>query len=272
MDTLHFLYKTIPGRMVLKLLTRPGLSVVSGRFLDSRASRLLIKPFIKSSGMDTRDYQMVDFSCFNEFFCRHVLEGKRVFPEDKSTLSSPCDGLLKVYPIRDGLVLPVKQSSYSIASLLHSEKLAEQYEGGYALVFRLCVDNYHRYAYFESGRKSKNRKIAGVLHTVRPIALQEVPVFTENAREYSLIKTEKFGTAVQMEVGALLVGKIVNDEEGPANVLRGQEKGHFEYGGSTIILLLQKDKVKIRENILRASMSGQESLVKMGDTLGVSLR
>ena len=105
MDTLHFLYKTIPGRMVLKLLTRPGLSVASGRFLDSRASRLLIKPFIKSSGMDTRDYQMVDFSCFNEFFCRHVLEENEYFQRTKVPFPSPCDGLLKVYPIRDGLVL-----------------------------------------------------------------------------------------------------------------------------------------------------------------------
>ena len=68
-----------------------------------------------------------------------------------------------------------------------SEKLAERYKDGTALVFRLCVDNYHRYSYIESGIKSKNRFIEGVLHTVRPVALAERPVFTENCSSYTLI-------------------------------------------------------------------------------------
>ena len=126
------------------------------------------------------------------------------------------------------------------------------------------------YAYAESGVKSRNRFIEGGLHTVRPVALEERPVFTENCREYCLIKTEKFGTLVQMEVGAMLVGKISNDNMGKGPVKRGEEKGHFEYGGSTIIVLLRRGAAEIREDILQASKEGIETPVKLGEAIGQS--
>lgn len=43
-----------------------------------------------------------------------------------------------------------------------------------------------------------------------------------------------------MEVGAMMVGRITNHEAVPGYVTRGEEKGYFEFGGSTIILLTQK--------------------------------
>lgn len=130
----------------------------------------------------------------------------------------PC-GRLKKTP-----VLPVKQSSYTLTSLLRSHKLARHYEGGYCLVFRLCVNHYHRYCYVVPGAKSRNRRIPGVLHTVRPVALASRPVFTENSREYTLIRTDQLGTIVQMEVGAMLVGRIVN-HEGKGTGCPRQRKG-----------------------------------------------
>ena len=63
-----------------------------------------------------------------------------------------------------------------------------------------------------------------------------------------MIDSDGFGRAVQMEVGAMLVGRIVNDTPSESRVVRGMEKGHFEYGGSTIILLLSKDRVEIRKD------------------------
>ena len=100
------------------------------------------------------------------------------------------------------------------------------------------------------------------------MALADVPVFTENSREYTLIETERFGPAVQMEVGALLVGKIVNDHLWPRQVARGEEKGHFAFGGSTIILLLQKDAAALRPEILSASARGEETPVRLGERIG----
>ena len=45
------------------------------------------------------------------------------------------------------------------------------------------------------------------------MALDQLPVYTENSREYTVIKTDTFGPVVQMEVGAMLVGRIVNYKE-----------------------------------------------------------
>lgn len=185
---------------------------------------------------------------------------------DPSHLSAPCDGLLSVWKIQRDTVLPVKQSHYTISSLLRDSRLAARYEGGYCFVFRLCVNHYHRYSYVDSGRKSPTRRIEGVLHTVRPVALREFPVFTENSREYTLIQSPALGTLLQMEVGAMLVGRIVNHDNA-CLVHRGQEKGLFQYGGSTIIVLAEKDAVSVRHDLLEHSKMGVETPVKMGECI-----
>ena len=115
-------------------------------------------------------------------------------------------------------------------------------------MYRLCVNHYHRYIYFDSGIKHKNRHIDGKYHTVRPIALGEYPVFTENCREYAVIDTENFGRCVQLEIGAMLVGRIVNEDIDKCSVKRGYEKGHIEYGGSTVIVLIPEGKAKIDQD------------------------
>lgn len=267
MDTLKFLYRTIPGRMILKFLTRPSLSNACGRFLDSDLSHFLIQPFVKENGICVSDYEMDDVRSFNDFFSRKIKEGLRPIDMDEKHLIAPCDGLLSVWKIREDTVLPVKQSNYTVSSLLRNPKLATHYRDGYCLVFRLCVNHYHRYCYVDSGKKSRNVFLPGVLHTVRPIALAQYPVFTENSRAYTLIRTPEFGTVVQMEVGAMLVGRIVNHEQ-EAQVTRGAEKGMFQYGGSTIIVLVGKDQVQMREDLLKNAQFGVETAVQMGETIG----
>ena len=268
MDSLNFLYKTIPGRFFLKLWTTRPVSKICGAFLDSRLSFFLINGFAKKNHINIDDYELDDVKTFNQFFRRKIKQGKRPFDMDKGHLPSPCDGLLTVYKIDDkGTVIPVKQSHYTISSLLQNSALASKYNGGTCLVFRLCVDNYHRYAYPVSGTKGRNIFIPGVLHTVRPIALEAFPVFTQNSREYTVIQSEDFGQVIQMEVGAMLVGRIVNlQEEG--TVERSAEKGFFEYGGSTIILILEKDRLKLRSDILKNSAEGKETPVLMGEFIG----
>jgi phosphatidylserine decarboxylase len=109
--------------------------------------------------------------------------------------------------------------------------------------------------------------IPGKLHTVRPVALQKYPVFTENCREYTILNTDHFGKIAQIEVGAMLVGKICN-HHGVSAIKKGQEKGYFMYGGSTIILLLEKDAVQMDPEILAANRSGMEVPVRFGQKIG----
>lgn len=262
MNLLQFLYHTAPGRILLKPLTAKAVSHLAGRILDLPASRILIPGFISRNHIHPEDYQETSYLSFNDFFCRKIRPQLRPADPDPKHLIAPCDGLLSVYPISEDLVLPVKQSRYTISSLLRSRKLAQMFEGGYCLVFRLCVDHYHRYCYPADAHRSREVRIDGIYHTVRPVALQTDPVFLENAREYCLLKTRNFGTIVQMEVGAMLVGRICNPPA-PSHVRRGEEKGYFQYGGSTILLLLQKDRVQIPE----AFSGRQEVPVQMGQMI-----
>ncbi len=266
MDSLNFLYKTVPGRFFLKLLTTRAVSKICGNFLDSKLSKFLIKDFVQKNNINLEDYQTDGIETFNQFFRRKIKDGKRIFDSDPQNLCAPCDGLLSVWNIEKDTVIPVKQSFYTVSSLLKDEELARQFNDGLCLVFRLCVDNYHRYCYAESGKKSANIFIPGKLHTVRPIALEAKPVFVENCREYTTIQSQVFDTIVQMEVGAMLVGRIVN-LEGEGFAQRGKEKGFFEYGGSTIILLLKKNQVQINNEIIQNSKSGIETPVKMGNVI-----
>lgn len=265
---LRFLYQTCFGRIILKVLTRPQISIICGRFLDSKYSRLLVPYFVKKNKITLSEFQDTDFENFNQCFCRKIRPEYRPIDMQKGSFISPCDGLLSAYRIQGDLVIPVKQSAYHISDLLRDEKLAEKYQGGTCLVIRLCVNHYHRYCYPDNGIKTGNVFLPGVLHTVRPIALRQIPVFTENSREYTCIQTENFGEIVQMEVGAMLVGKIHN-LHGEGRVEKGQEKGYFLYGGSTIILLLEPERVKFPEKLYQYTREQKEVPVRYGQKIGI---
>ena len=263
---LRFLYHTVPGRIILRVLIARWVSKLCGAFLSSRLSKPLIGKFVKNNGINLDEFESDNFTCFNDCFCRKIKEDGRPIPQDESIFFSPCDGLLSAYRIQTDTILPIKQSAYTLSSLLQDDALAEQYRDGTCLVFRLCVNHYHRYCYPATGVKGENHFIKGKLHTVRPIALESCPVFSENCREYTVIDTDRFGKLVQMEVGAMLVGKIRN-HHGAGPVARGDEKGMFLYGGSTIILLLEKDAVAIRDDFFTATDNGDETPIRMGESL-----
>ena len=262
---LGFLYGTPFGRLLLRPLVSRPLSKAAGWFLDSGLSRPLIRPFLRKNKIDLDQYLDREFPSFNACFTRRIKPELR--PMAPAGLMAPCDGRLSLYTIRDDTVLPVKQSRYTISGLLQDAPLARRYEGGLCLVFRLCVDDYHRYCYLDDGRKGENFFLPGKLHTVRPVALAQVPVFTENCREYTLLQTKTLGPVLQVEVGAMLVGRIQNDH-GPGLIRRGQEKGRFLYGGSTILVLLEKDRVRLLPDYAAALDTGRELPVRMGMCLG----
>ena len=262
----NFLYHTVPGRCLLQLLIRPGVSKAMGAFLDTGLSRHLVKPFVKATKLDLSDYPERSYDSFNDFFTRRVKDGRRVVDMDPGSLVAPCDGKLTVYPITAEGLFDIKHSVYSVRDLLRDEELAKEFEGGTCLIFRLTPDDFHRYSFMDEGKVLETKTLPGVLHTVRPIAFRRYPVFSENAREYAVLETVNFGKVIQMEVGALFVGRIVNL---PLTAFtRGQEKGKFEFGGSTVILLLQKGAAVIDEELLENTRNQLESIVRLGSPIG----
>lgn len=267
---LRLLYGNRAGRMVLGWLIRPEVSKLVGRFMDTGLSRIMINPFIKKNDIDLSLCQKNEFESYNDFFKRKLVPGARTIDTTDEGFVSPCDSRLTVYDIEDTerQTFNIKDSEYTVASLLRDKKLARHYRGGKLWLFRLCVDDYHRYIYNVSGKQSDVRRIEGVYHTVNPIASEYYDIYKENTREYCLIRTENAGTVVDMEVGALLVGRIVNRYVDSTDVRRGEEKGYFEFGGSTIILLTQKDKVTPLGRIVENSRKDIETRVRQGELVG----
>lgn len=268
---LNMLYGNVLGRLLLKLLTAPMVSRAVGSFLSTKASCALIKPFVRKHCIDMSQYEPVRYCSYNDFFTRRIRTSARSVDPEPLHLISPCDSKLTVLPITQDGYFKLKHTSYTVATLLHSQELAVAYESGYVMIFRLTVDDYHRYCYVADGDKECNVYIPGILHTVNPIANDYFPIYKENSREYTILHSKEFGDIIMMEVGALLVGKIVN-HHGKTHVRRGQEKGFFQYGGSTLVLLVKPNTVQIDTDILENSSLGIETIVQYGEKIGVAVK
>lgn len=265
---LEWMYGTRPGRLLVKLMIRPGVSRAAGWLLDRRVSTLAVRPFIRKNHICMDDFEQRRFRSFNDFFTRRVLPGKRPVDGTPAHLIAPCDSKLTVYDIRPDSRFRVKGTEYTLEGLLQSKELAETFLGGTLLLFRLTVGDYHRYTYIDSGFVTGSTRIPGVFHTVNPAAASRCPIYRENTREYSLLESLRFGTVLQMEVGAAMVGRIVN-APGSRNVRRGEEKGRFEFGGSTVIVLLQKGRAILDTDLLRNTAQDAETVVRLGERIGI---
>lgn len=266
-EVLKKAYSSNVGTKFIRSMTHPSITKASGKILNSKLSKLLIIPFLNMSNIDMNEYEDKEYTSYNDFFTRKIKPHARNFSDKQSDLCAPCDGKLSVFRIDNNCEINIKNSIYSLESLLKNKALAKRFELGYVAVFRLSVDNYHRYSYIDSGDKSRNISIPGRFYSVDPAVLEKVKVFKENQREYCVIKTENFGTIIQMEVGATMVGKIHNFHE-EKKVKRGEEKGYFEFGGSTIVLIFEKNTVEFYEKYINPTYEHQ---VNMGDVIGVGV-
>lgn len=265
--TVKFLYGTFIGRLFVKVLSFPILSKFVGFLLNSGVSKFKVKSFVKKNSIDLGLYEKNSFKSFNDFFTRKMKIENINVNMSKDVFISPCDAKASCYEISLDSEFLIKGTYYNVRDLLGGDDIYKNYIGGYLIILRLCADDYHRYIYLDNGTKGKNVFIKGLLNTVRPIAFRHYDIFKKNAREYSVLSTENFGDVVQVEVGAVLVGKISNFHE-EHSFKRGEEKGMFQFGGSTIVLLVEKDRVIIDKDILDNSKEDIETAVKLGSSIG----
>lgn len=257
---LNFLYSNVFGRIILKIVISKPIRNIYNKYMTSKYSLKKIDKFIKNNNINMDEYQEENYKSFNDFFIRKIKDDKRKVSKG---LFAIADSKLSVYKIDDNSSFKVKNSIYTIDELLQSD--GSSFKDGYALIFRLCVDDYHHYVYPDDGEVLSNKHINGVLHTVQPLAFKKYKVFSENNREVTFLNTKKYGEMAYIEVGAMMIGKIVN--ENVTKFKRGEEKGHFEFGGSTVILLFKKDQIKINKKIIENSKKEIETIVKLGDSL-----
>ncbi len=272
--SVQFLYGTKGGRILLHAILALRVPKLLGVVLRSPFSRLYINSFIKKNNIDMTDFEGVKFKSFNDFFTR---KKAITFDSDLSHLISPADSLLSVYEITDDAKFHIKGFDYTLQDFfepnrfgLNKEETTELFKGGVCLVFRLCASDYHRYCYVDSGTQNGNHFIQGSLYSVQPLAAENFRLYTKNRRSWTIMDTQNFGKIAQIEVGAFSVGGIQNCIE-TGSFKKGDEKGFFDLHGSTIVLLLQKDKVKLLKEIQETTSSGSEYRVKIGQTVAVKI-
>ena len=263
---LNFFYGNFLGRIILRILISKPISNLAACYMKSGLSKHRIKRFVNKNDINLFEYDDKNYSSYNDFFIRKVLAEKRPINTTKGILISPCDSKLLAFNIEPDLTLNIKNSYYSIESLTQTD-IVEDYIGGTALVFRLSTDNYHRYCYIDSGSKGRNFHIKGVYHTVQPICLNHYNFYKTNNREWTILNTNNFGKVIQVEVGAMCIGRIKNNHESYI-FKKGEEKGYFEFGGSTIVLLFKKNTIKLDSDIYENSKEGIETIVKYGERIG----
>ena len=71
-----------------------------------------------------------------------------------------------------------------------------------------------------------------------------------------------------VEVGATMVGSIVQTYTGNV-VKKGDEKGYFKFGGSTVVLIFEKNRIRIDDDLLINTLNGYETAIKAGERIGV---
>lgn len=262
--SLGFLYNNPIGRIFLGIAVSPFVSGIYGKWANAKCSAKKIPSFIEEQHIDMNDFEDREYTSFKDFFTRKLRPGKRPVDMEQGVFVSPADSKLLVYKIDEGTGMFIKGRDYTVSELIGDE-YAESFKDGYALVFRLCVNDYHRYGYPDSGKVISRKTFKGKLHTVSPIS-KDHKIYKENYREVSILETENFGKMAYIEVGAMLVGKIVNSSEDV--FAKGEEKGYFEPGGSTVAVLVKG--IKIDGDIMEQSASETETKVRYGERIGIA--
>lgn len=269
---LKLLYNNPFGKMLfLPLVKRKFLSEWYGRKMNKPSSTKKIAQFVEDLQIDmTEANKSIDeFTSFNDFFYRTLKPAARPIEND---FVSPGDGKLLAFEnVADVHNFFVKGRKFTLKEFLKSEELAETYKNASLLILRLAPNDYHRYHFPYDGTPSASVKIKGDYLSVSPYALAGnfTKVFCENKREYCILKTEKKGDILLAPVGATMVGSILETFEPNKPIKKGDEMGYFAFGGSTIVILVDKDKIKIDEDILTNTKNKIETFVKMGEKIGI---
>lgn len=271
---LKLLYEKPYGKPFLFFVKRKFFSSFYGRLMDTAWSRRMISGFIKDHDLDMDESAQAaeEFKTFNEFFTRKLKPEARPFDLSPDVLISPCDSRLLAFEnIDTENVIQVKGMTYALKDLLLDDALSKKYQGGTVMVFRLNPLDYHRFHFPDDGLPHKARDIDGLYYSVNPLALMTTPrLYVENKRAVTKFDSAHFGTLLYLEIGATNVGSIIQTYIDSKPVKRGSEKGYFKFGGSTVILFAEKNRVKLHEDILLHSAQGVETKVLFGESIGSS--
>lgn len=272
---LRWIYGNPLGRISLSVAVRRAwFSAWYGWRMNRPISANRVLPFVVNYGLDVEEFAKpaTAYRSFNDFFYRTLRPGARPIAPGDDVAVLPADGRHLAYQDVDAAEgFYVKGKKFTMAALLGSEELGREFAGGSMLISRLCPVDYHRFHFPVAGVPGEARLINGWLYSVSPLALRLNPGYlVENKRMVTLIETERFGRIAQLEVGATMVGSILQTYVPGRSVAKGDEKGLFAFGGSCVITLFARGRIAFDKDLLEHSAGQREVYARLGDRLGVA--
>ena len=270
---LNWSYNTRSGRWATDLLFRQQVASRLYGWLHGQSwSKRKIKPFAAALGvrLDECLRSVDDFASFNDFFTREIDLSKRPIDSDERVCIAPADGKLLAFPKVDGgRTFQIKRSPFTLPHLLGNETLAKIFAGGSLVILRLHLSDYHHFHFPDSGIPGNPCAISGKLYAVSPYSRHKpVPFYTENYRMLTLFASDHFGLVALLEIGAFTVGSIQQRYRPTARVAKGDKKGFFELGGSTIVLLFEPGAIQLDHDLCDKTEEGFETHVRLGESIG----
>lgn len=254
-------------------------SIKQGLKYDNLSSASAIEPFINfyQLNMDEVLLPFDKFKTFNQFFYRELKPGSRVCdaPNDNRIAVSPADCRSTYFPsITRATEIWVKGTDFSIQNLFGNAypEMVDTFVNGSLAIFRLAPQDYHRFHIPVSGVLGEPKTIEGKYYTVNPMAIRSaLDVYGENVRVLVPIQSDEFGLVMIVCVGAMMVGSTVITRKAGERVERMDELGYFQFGGSTVLVLFEPNRIKFDGDLEQNSEGALETLVKVGMSIGHTL-
>lgn len=241
-----------------------------GKYMDSPASLAGIQAWLKDQSIKLQDFVVPEggYKSFNDFFTRQLKPSANArpisFPDDDSVVVASADSEINFIESDLSLTtsLQVKTRQINVKDLLNDSKFAPNFVGGTAISCVLMPNNYHRYHAPVSGKIVESEEVAGIYNGIKDgehwfnqwnvgESSTDFSIFEDFHRAYFIFETAKYGYVAMIPVGLNTISAIfpsmINNESSmvspgcpPVPVKKGDELGHFAYGGSLNILLFQK--------------------------------
>ena len=270
---LSWMYNTTPGSWTTTLLIRQKFVTQFYGWLHKRScSRRKIKSFVEKLNVNVSEalQPSESFRSFNDFFIREIDMSRRPINQNSNVCVAPVDGRVLAFPRVDGAkTFRIKRSTFNLQRFLANTALAGRFEGGSMVICRLYLSDYHHVHFPDSGIPKTPTSISGKYQASGPYSLMRaIPFYTENHRMVTLFDSDNFGEIAIVEIGALTVGSISQRFQPGVHVTRGEKKGFFELGGSTVVLLFQPGVIHLDEDLCSNTEKEIETYVRLGDSIG----
>lgn len=263
-------YENKLGKVFLDyFFSKKKFNFIYGLYKNSKYSLKQIPKDISDYEIDMQQFINTPFKSYSDFFLRKFKEGQRTFPKSQDSFGAFAEGRVLAFDkIKEDHKYPVKGEFLTPQMLLGNTNISKEFIGGPIIIIRLCPIDYHHFHYPVDGKILNRYKLTGNYHSVNVLALKNRgDIFVKNEREITIFENDIFGKMAYIEVGAMCVGKIIQDHPNATTCYTGELKGHFEFGASTVILLGQKDKWIPSDDILIHSQENRESFIKLGDEI-----